>query len=137
MKIAVSSNGKGLDAQASPVFGRCPYFVIVEAEGMEIKGIKDVPNTAAGQTGGAGITAAQLVGNEKVEAVITSNMGPRAFDVMQQLGIKVFRAGEGTVKEVVQQCLDGKLEEMAAATGPMGGGFGPGAGPGMGFGRGR
>jgi len=137
MKIAVSSTGAGLHSPVSPIFGRCPYFVVVEVEGKEIKGSKDVPNTAAGQPGGAGMTAAQIVGNEKAEVVITSNMGPRAFDVMQQLGIKVFLATAGTVKEVVQQYLDGKLQEMTAATGPMGRGFGPGMGRGMGFGRGR
>lgn len=27
MYIVVSSNGADLDAQASPVFGRCPYFI--------------------------------------------------------------------------------------------------------------
>lgn len=123
MKIAVSSTGKGLDSPISPVFGRCAYFVVVETEGKEIKGSKDVPNTAAGQTGGAGITAAQLVGNEGVDAVITSNMGPRAFGVMEQLGIKVFHASEGTVREVVQQHLEGKLKQISSATGPMGGVF--------------
>ena len=122
MKIAVSSTGPGLDAQISPVFGRCPWFVIVEVKDKEIKSSKDLQNTAAVRPGGAGITAAQIVANEKVDVVITSNIGPRAFDVMRQLGIKIFIAGPGTVREVVQRYLKGELQEMSAPTGP---GFGP------------
>ena len=142
MKIAVASTGEGLDSQISMIFGRCPQFVIVEIEGKEIKDSKTIQNTAVGQMGGAGITAAQIVGNEKVEVVITGAMGPRAFDVMNQLGIKVFSAVPGTVRDNVQQFIDGKLKELTTP-GPMYRGMGPGRGfgrgfaPGRGFGQGR
>lgn len=141
MKIAVSATGKGLDSQVDVRFGRCPNFVVVETEGKSIKGSKYVENRAAGQMGGAGMTSAQIVGDEGVEAVITVNMGPRAFQVFQQLGIKVYQ-GSGTVREAVEKLLKGELKEMGAATGPMFGGMpggrpGGGQGRGMGYGRGR
>jgi len=136
MKIAIASVGKGLDSQVSMIFGRCPQFVIVEIEGKEIKDSKTIQNIAVGQMGGAGITSAQIVGNEGVEAVITGAMGPRAFDVMNQLGIKVYSAVSGTVKENVQQFIDGKLKELTT-TGPMYRGMGPGRGFGRGFGPGK
>ncbi len=141
MKIAVSATGKGLDSQVDMRFGRCPNFVIVELDGKEIKSTQDVENIAAGQMGGAGITSSQLVADRGVKAVITGNVGPRAFSVFEQLGIKIYQ-GSGTVKEVVEKFADGKLQEMKGATGPMfmgkpGSGQGAGIGAGMGSGAGR
>jgi len=145
MKLAISSvENKGLKSQLSPVFGRCPYFVVVEIENKETKNVKTIKNTAAAQMGGAGITAAQLIGNEGVKVVITGAAGPRAFQVFQQLGIKVLRGIEGTVKQNIEVYLDGKLQEITTP-GPMGfGGAGFGQGiqrgigkRGSGFGQGR
>jgi len=140
MKIAVSATGKGLDSQVDVRFGRCPNFVIVELEGKEIKGSEDVENTATSQMGGAGISASQLVADKGVKAVITGNMGPRAFQVFSQLGIDVYQ-GTGTVREVVEKFADGKLTKISEATGPMfmgnpDAGAGPGAGMGRGMGQG-
>jgi len=116
MKIAISSAGRGIESEIDVRFGRCPYFVIVEIENNKIKNEKTIENTAA-QGMSAGITAAQIVANEGVSAVITKNMGPRAYNVMQQLGIKVYIAS-GKIKEAVQKFIEGKLEEMKVATGP-------------------
>ena len=118
MKIAISSTGKGLDSEVDARFGRCPYFVIAEIENKKIKSVESIENTAAAQFGGAGITSAQLVANEKVNAVITQNMGPRAFGVLQQLGVDVYK-GSGKIKDVVQKFLEGKLEKIGSPTGPM------------------
>ena len=120
MKIAISSTGKTLDDEIDARFGRCPYFVIIDIDEKEkkIKNVKAIENTAAGQFGGAGITASQLVANEKVNAVITTNLGPRAFQVLNQLRIEIYQ-GQGKVRDVVQEFMEGKLEKIEEATGPM------------------
>ncbi len=118
MKIAISSTEEGLESQVNARFGRCPYFVIVEIEDKKIKSEKTIKNTATAQFGGAGITAAQLIANEKVNAIITMNIGPRALGVFQQLSIEIYQ-GSGKIKDVVQQFIDGKLKKISAATGPM------------------
>jgi predicted Fe-Mo cluster-binding NifX family protein len=123
MKVAVSSTGKDLESDIDNRFGRCPYFLIVDIEDKKIKNVEAVENIAAGQAGGAGITAAQIVADKKVEAVITVNMGPRAFDVFNQLGIKIHQA-EGKIKDAVQQFIEGKAKEISAPTGPMHKGIG-------------
>lgn len=117
MKIAVSATGKGLESRVDERFGRCPNFVIIEVEGKEIRGSEDMENTATAQMGGAGITASQMVADKGVEAVITGNMGPRAFQVFEQLGIEVYQ-GSGTVKEVAEKYISGELTRMNEATGP-------------------
>ena len=117
MKIAISSTGKEMESQVDTRFGRCPYFIIVDIENKKIKGKKIIKNEAMAQRGGAGISAAEVVGNEKVSAVITVNIGPRAVGIIQQLGIKIYQA-QGTVKEVIQNFIGGKLKEIKSPTGP-------------------
>jgi len=111
MKIAVSSNGKKLTDNVSEVFARCPYFVIAEIENKKIQRVKTIENKIASQLGQAGISAAQLMAENNVDAVITKNIGPRALDVLKQFNIGIY-AGDGTIKEVLQEFIDGKLEKI-------------------------
>ncbi len=136
MRIAISSMGEGLNSQVSTIFGRCPYFVFVEIENKKIKEEKTMKNMATAYSGGAGISAAQFVANEKVDAMISGAVGPKAFGVLQQLGIKIYGASGGTVKENVDLFIEGKLKEVTTP-GVMGRGMGGGVGQGGGFGRGR
>ncbi|MBN2477775.1 NifB/NifX family molybdenum-iron cluster-binding protein [Candidatus Micrarchaeota archaeon] len=117
MKVAVSCTGNGLEAPLSPVFGRCESFELVEVEGKKIKGSENIENTGAKQFGGAGISAAQLVGNKGVKAVITGNIGPKAFDVLSQLGIELYLGEKGTVKENVEKYLSGRLKKNEPLSG--------------------
>jgi len=134
LKVAVSSQGEGIDSGVSPVFGRCPFFVIVEVSEGEIKEVKSLANQAMSQAGGAGIMAAQNIGNEGADAIISGATGPRAFGVLQQLGIEVYQNVGGTVKENAEKLSKGELQKISQP-GPMG--IGPGKGAGMGAGQGR
>ena len=120
MKVAISSTGKTLDSEVDARFGRCQYFLIVEIdkEKKEIKNVKAIENTAKAQMGGAGITAGEIVANEKVDAIITTNLGPRAFSVFKQFKTKVY-SGEGKIKDVLQDFIEGKSKELTDATGPQ------------------
>ena len=120
MKIAISSTGKTLGSEIDARFGRCSYFLIVEIdkENKKIKDFKAIENTAKAQMGGAGITAGEIVAKQEIDAIITVNLGPRAFSVFEQFGIKIYQ-GEGKIKEVIQEFLDGKLKEITSATGPQ------------------
>ena len=118
MKIAISSTGKDLESEVDARFGRCSYFLIVNIENNEIKDFKAIENTAKDQMGGAGISAGEIIAKQKVDAIITINLGPRAFSVFEQFGIRIYR-GEGKIKEVVQKFLDKKLKEITNATGPQ------------------
>ena len=46
MKVAVPSIGNSLSSEASNVFRRCPYFVIVNIENGEVKGDLTIDNPA-------------------------------------------------------------------------------------------
>jgi len=120
MKIALSAQGdKGLEEQIDSRFGRCPFFVFVEIDKdkKEIINNKTIKNESAEQFGGAGTTSAQFVANEGAEVVITSNTGPKAFQVLTQLGIDIYQ-GQGKIKDVIQEFLKGNLNKTSQATGP-------------------
>jgi predicted Fe-Mo cluster-binding NifX family protein len=132
MKVVVSSLGENLDAPASPVFGRCPTYVFVDTETMEFEALS---NPAMSQGGGAGIQAAQFVVNKGAKAVLTGNLGPNAFDVLQAAGVPGYLTIEGTVCQAVEAHKAGQLQLMgganvAAHAGMHGGGRGMGRGMG-------
>ena len=111
MKIAISSKEKDLNGEVDSVFGRCPYFLVVEIKNKKIQGFKAVENISAEQVGGAGISAAQTVAEKDVDAVISGNIGPRALDVLRQFNIKIYN-GSGSIDKVLQKFIDGKLETI-------------------------
>ena len=120
MKIAISSTGKTLESEVDARFGRCNYFLIVEVDKKkkEIKSFKAIENTAKDQMGGAGIRAGEIVAKQKVDAIITTNLGPRAFSVFEQFKTKVY-SGQGKIKDVLQDFIKEKLKELTNATGPQ------------------
>ena len=129
MKIAVTSNGPELDAQASPVFGRCPWYLFVDSDTMEVEALE---NPATGAASGAGIQAAQFVVEQGADVVLSGNVGPNAFDIFRSADVPVYVSEGETVREAVQAYKEGRLREAGGATGPAHAGLG--RGPGMGRG---
>jgi len=111
MKIAVSSTGEDKSSEVSPVFARSPYFIIAETEDGKTKWLETIENDNNGQPSGAGITAAQMMAENNVEAVIAGNIGPRALDILKQFGIKSY-AASGKVEEALQNVIEGRVEEV-------------------------
>ncbi|MFO7948346.1 MAG: NifB/NifX family molybdenum-iron cluster-binding protein, partial [Armatimonadota bacterium] len=138
MKIAVSASGDNLQAPADPRFGRSPYYVVVDTESMEFQAY---PNEATQQGSGAGIAAAQFVGETDADAVVAGNFGPKALDALQSAGIRMFQFAGGTVEEAARAVADGQAPEVSEASvdskfGMGGAGTGRGMGGGMGTGMG-
>ena len=111
MRIAVSSAGKSLDNNVSEAFARCPYFVIAEIGNGEMKGVEIIENINANQLGQAGISAAQLMAEKDIEAIITKNVGPRALDALKQFNIAIYY-GDGIIRNVLREFIEGKLRKI-------------------------
>ena len=127
MRIAVSASGTTMDSEVDPRFGRCRYFIIVDPDSMEFE---TVENSGALAGGGAGIATAQMIAGKGVEAVITGNCGPNAFQVLSAAGIKVITGVSGKVQDTVQDYKAGTLQPASQPNVPghfgMGGGHGKG-----------
>ncbi len=111
MKIAVSSTGKNLNSQVNEIFGRCPYFLIVEIDDKKIKGFQTVENISRNQAGSVGISVAQMIVEKGANVVITGNVGPRALDVLKQFKVDIFN-GRGSVEENLKKFIEGKLKKL-------------------------
>lgn len=135
MKIAVSAESNDLKQNVSPVFGRCPGFIIAEIEESQVKEHFFIPNPAMQAGMGAGIAAAQEIAKQGAKAIISGNIGPNAFSVLKQSGIQVFQFYSGSIETALKQFAEGKLTEINAST--AGGHFGMRKGPGRGRGFGR
>jgi predicted Fe-Mo cluster-binding NifX family protein len=133
MKVVVSAMGEDLNAEVSPIFGRCPMYIFVDTETMQFEA---VPNSAMSASGGAGIQAAQFVVSKGVQALLTGKVGPNAFNVLQAAGITIYPVSAGTVQQAVDAYKDGQLQPVSGATSGMYGGMGGRGGMGRGMSRG-
>jgi predicted Fe-Mo cluster-binding NifX family protein len=133
MKLCITSSGQSLDDIMDPRFGRCRYFIIADTDNAQFE---TVQNPAISAGGGAGIQAAQLVGNKGVAAVLTGKVGPNAYDTLAAAGIKIVVGLTGiTVRQAIEGFKAGKQEFTAGPSvdAHYGGGMPPGGlGPGMG-----
>lgn len=112
MRVAVSAEGRDIDAQVDPRFGRAGCFLVVDSETLDFEVLQNEQNLQAAQ--GAGIQAATLVARSKVQAVLTGHCGPKAFKTLQAAGIPVVVGVTGTVREAVQRFARGELSFASA-----------------------
>jgi predicted Fe-Mo cluster-binding NifX family protein len=85
MKIAVPTMDK---VNVNEHFGRTEYFYIIEIESGKVSYIDNKTNAQASQ--GAGIQAATSLANEKIDAILSPSVGPKAYDVLNEAGIKFY-----------------------------------------------
>lgn len=109
MKVAVSSTGNSLEKEMDQRFGRAASFIIVDTQTMEYEAID---NTAAASSGGAGISAAQMVADKDAEALITGNVGPNALNVLKAAKIEIYKGRAASVKDNVELFKKGELEKI-------------------------
>ncbi len=139
MRICITCLGDNLKSPIDPRFGRAQFLLLLDENGK----LKDtIKNPGLGARGGAGIAAAQELANRKVDILITGNIGPNAFRVLNISNIKIFLAAPRTsVKDAFQMWKDNKLDKVKKPSvsghfgmGPRGGRAGPrrGGGPGGG-----
>lgn len=108
MRIAISSEGDNIDSQIDKRFGRCKFYLIVELNNGEVGNVTAVENQGAVQDHGAGIKAAQQIGELNIDSVITGSLGPKSTDVLTQLGIGVYSA-EGSAKDAINKFVNHEL----------------------------
>ncbi|HOV13325.1 MAG TPA: NifB/NifX family molybdenum-iron cluster-binding protein [Spirochaetota bacterium] len=86
MIIAIPSDNK---EHVSETFGRCKCFVLYNTETKEINIVDNFANMSLGS--GAGMqTATNLIKN-KIDVIITYDLGPKANRVLAETDIKVIQ----------------------------------------------
>jgi predicted Fe-Mo cluster-binding NifX family protein len=112
MRIAVSADDpRGLDSAVSHHFGRCPYYVLVDAEGCEVGDARVVDNPFYGQHQPGQVPG--FIHDQGAQVMLAGGMGGRAVAFFEQYGIQPVTGATGTVRQSVEQYLGGQLEGAA------------------------
>ncbi len=114
MKIALTAKEQTLDSELDPHFGRAKNFIVYEVETKTFTVHDNSQNLNAAQ--GAGIQSAQNISRLGAEALITGNVGPKAFMALKEAGIKIYLAPVGTVAAAIQAFEQNSLEEASSAS---------------------
>ncbi|MFW5688144.1 MAG: NifB/NifX family molybdenum-iron cluster-binding protein [Spirochaetota bacterium] len=114
MIVCLTTAGTG-DATLDERFGRAGAFVFVDTENGASR---EIANGYAGGASGVGAQVAQFIVNEGAEAVITGQVGPSAFRVLEAAAIPAYTTSARTVSDALEELRAGSLERAGAPTGP-------------------
>lgn len=100
LKICITAQGKDLEAEVDPRFGRARYFLLVDPETLSFE-VEENRNIEVPQ--GAGTQTAQFISSKNVGTLLTGSIGPNAQRVLQASGIKVITGISGKIKDALSK----------------------------------
>ncbi|MFC1552269.1 NifB/NifX family molybdenum-iron cluster-binding protein [Candidatus Latescibacterota bacterium] len=103
-----------MNSLCDPRFGRAKYFIVIDSDTGNYSAYDNSQNLNAPQ--GAGIQAAKNMNDFGADAVVSGNVGPKAFTTLKAAGITVYTGATGTVQETLENFNSGKLEKTEMAT---------------------
>jgi len=112
-RIALATeDNQGLTGQISQHFGRCPYYLIVEVQGLEIVKTESVNNPYYNSHAPGMVP--QFINEQGADVMIAGGMGPRAIDMFTSLGIEAVSGATGNVGNILQAYLRGEISGVEA-----------------------
>lgn len=109
MKVAIPSMGdSGLDETISAHFGRCKTFALYDEEADKLNFI---PNNSK-HMGGEG-NPPEILNEEDVDVLLCTNLGRKAVDLFEELGIEVYCGATGTVEDAIEEWENDELDEAS------------------------
>lgn len=103
----------GLESRVHPHFGSAPMFLMVDTETHEVRVV--VNGACEHQHGHCQPLAA--LARAPVDAVVVGGIGPGALDRLRSASIAVYRAPQGTVREVLDEIARGLLSPVDVLAG--------------------
>ena len=113
MKVAVTSTGSRLSSQVDPHFGRTRYFLLVDTESGSFAARDNSENLRTPHH--AGIQGAGILVSLGAKAVITGQIGPKAFRTLQAGQVRVYTVSSASVGEAVARFKAGELQPLFEA----------------------
>lgn len=101
MKIAISADNGYVSAH----FGRCSSYFIVEIEDGKLVRQEEIANP--GHSPGY---LPRFLAEKGIKVLITGGIGSRAVNYFTEYGIEVISGVQGTIKEVIENFLNGQLQ---------------------------
>jgi predicted Fe-Mo cluster-binding NifX family protein len=113
MKTALPATERSLKANLDARFGRAPFFLIYDTATDQSDWVPNRQNMLARQ--GAGIQSAQTILDQGVEAVVSVHLGPKAFRVLEQAGVKLYQGTVKPLQKIIEEIKSDKLEPITGA----------------------
>ena len=109
MKICLPTTGKnGLAERVHDHFGSAGYFTIYDTESKSVQVIENDNSHHAHDA----CQPLKMLSGKVVDAVLTSGMGRRAVQLLNEGGIKVYLLAGDTVQEAVDKFIANELPEL-------------------------
>ena len=103
MNIAIPVDDKNIKSDVCISFGRAPYFMIYDTDKRKYI----CEEYGGGQCGGAGIKAAQMIVDNKVDCLLTPRCGENAANVIKTADIKIYKTSNSSVLDNINAFIGG------------------------------
>ncbi|MFH1722184.1 MAG: cation diffusion facilitator family transporter [Candidatus Altiarchaeota archaeon] len=104
----------GLDSNLSPQFSKTPYFMFVDVDGNQVKGMKVLENPAKNLEKKIGMTAAKFLVDNKINVLIAREVGEGAYYALKEHLVETYLFEGQTVKDAIKNFTEGKLQRKEA-----------------------
>ena len=110
MKIIVpTDNKKGMQDIVAEHFGRCQTYTLLDEKGN----VSKIIDNTSEHMGGVGLPP-ELMKKHGADVLLCKELGPRALDLCQQLGIDVYVCQAKTVKEIFEMWKNKKIKKAGS-----------------------
>jgi ArsR family transcriptional regulator len=111
MKICFPvDSDKGLDSDVFGHFGSAPVFIVFNTE---TKSIDTINNQDLGHVHGM-CSPLKALGGKIVDMIVVGGIGAGAINKLSEMGIKVYRASIGTVRDNIKLVESNTIPEITA-----------------------
>ncbi len=100
MRIVLSSQGDSKGDLVDVRFGRCKYFAVYDNETSSFEFLE---NKGAESNQGAGVAAAQAVLELNADALLTERLGPKAYRVLAESGLKLYKCHGMSLEDAIKR----------------------------------
>lgn len=110
MILAITAMGKDLASGLDQRFGRAQHIIFYNTENDGFECMENKLSLNAPQ--GAGIQTAQHVVDRGAQVVITGNLGPKAFRVLDAAGIAAFTSSASSAQKAIDDYKNHQLSQL-------------------------
>jgi predicted Fe-Mo cluster-binding NifX family protein len=109
MKLFIPTQSDSEKSLVSEQLGRANYFYVYDTDKNEGQFYK---NSFSNENHGAGVKTAEFILKQGSYALLTPRVGEKALDILLNTDVKMYKSNGKVVKEVIQDFIDQKLEEL-------------------------
>ncbi len=111
--LAVAAMSPSTASRLGQRFGHCSYFWLWDPQTDEYSLFQ---NTVVEGKGASGTDAARKLIAAGAGCIIVDHIGPKAFQILQQSGVKIYSGADGkTITEAIKLYRDGRLHQLESA----------------------